>query len=104
MSNDVCQLIYLWTLSERPDPITEVSMGSTMACYKYTRRGFSTFNNTPTHIIAQLDGYTCSNEYVFGWLEGTARSSLEFNRHDNFTFIFVLLRCREEFCIMARSS
>lgn len=24
-------------------------MGSTMACYKYTHRGFSTLNNTPTH-------------------------------------------------------
>lgn len=58
MSNDVSQLIYHGTLLEGPDPITEVSMGSTMACYKYTHRGFSTLNNTPTHIIAQLHKYT----------------------------------------------
>ncbi len=43
---------------ERPDPITEVSMGPTMACYKYTHRGFSTLKNTPTHIIVLLHKYT----------------------------------------------
>lgn len=44
--NDVCEPIYQWTLLDRPDPITEVSMGSTMAGYKYTYWGFSTHPHT----------------------------------------------------------
>lgn len=33
-------------------------MGSTMASYKYTHRGFSTLDNTPTHILVVLHKYT----------------------------------------------
>lgn len=44
--NDVCEPIYQWTLFDRRDPITEVSMGSTMAGYKYTYWGFSTHAHT----------------------------------------------------------
>lgn len=46
-------------------------MGSTMACYKYTHRGFSTLNSTPTHILVLWHKYTvrvqtnvCLDEHV----------------------------------------